>query len=838
MTFIRFFDEISAGDVGLVGGKGLSLALMYQAGLPVPPGFCITSEAYRAAVRSGRRLADSIPHSPREAAGVGDDVGLQRLRAEIVAASHRLGGGVVAVRSSATSEDSQAASFAGQQETVLGVVGDAAVLAAVQQAWDSLQSERAVAYRCRQQPADADAAMAVVVQELVDAEASGVLFTRDPLDATGTRMLVEASWGLGESVVSGRVTPDRFQIDRDTGSVADRAVQCKSTMRTRAGWVAVPDERQSVACLGDEQLRQLAELGRKIEEYFGGARDVEWAWAGGRLYVLQARPITAADAYEREQVRGQEIAALRAKAEPRGTVWARYNLAEILPAPTPMTWSIVRHFMSGRGGYGLMFRDLGFDPDPLIDSEGFIDLVCGRPLVNLSREAKLYFHRLPLAHSFQAIKANPASAFYPQPTADPEGVTAGFLIRLPVLLWRVLRNASRMRRQPRFFAEHLRRQVFPAFAREVDAADRESLSDLSPADLVLRLEDWIDRTLNQFARQSLRPSIFAGNAIGRLELAVKKHMGPAEAAARVRSVLAGIRPDPEADLAAGLRQLSAGKITRDEFLHRFGHRGPLEMELSQPRWRECPDLLDKLPLPPSGDARPAADPFKQWHSLADAAGIPRARARQLEELVNHAVTYSALRETAKHYFMMGYAQIRRCLTELDRRYSLSGGIFYLEQGELAELIQGAPLADRVRERQRRRSIVLTIEVPPVLFSDDLDALGRPPVAAEGQELRGVPVSAGVAEGPALVLDAPISPADAPQEYVLVCPSTDPAWVPLFLHAKALVMETGGVLSHGAIVAREFQLPAVVGIGNVHRRLRNGQRVRVDGNTGTVRVFAD
>src|SRR5262249_34132102 len=149
------------------------------------------------------------------------------------------------------------------------------------------------------------------------------------------------------------------------------------------GLEAVPVERQNLPCLDDTQLTELADLGRRVEALYGDARDVEWAWADGRFWLFQARPITAAGAAEREQVRREEIAALETRAEPGGTVWSRYNLAEILPEPTPMTWAIVRRFMSGRGGFGLMYRDLGFDPDPALDDEGMFDLVCGQPYCNL-----------------------------------------------------------------------------------------------------------------------------------------------------------------------------------------------------------------------------------------------------------------------------------------------------------------------------------------------------------------------------------------------------------------------------------------------------------------------
>jgi pyruvate,water dikinase len=201
-------------------------------------------------------------------------------------------------------------------------------------------------------------------------------------------------------------------------------------------------------------------------------------------------------------------------------------------------------------------------------------------------------------------------------------------------------------------------------------------------------------------------------------------------------------------------------------------------------------------------------------------------------------TYLGLRETAKHYFMHGYALIRRALVELDKRHHLQGGIFYLTPDELPELIAGRDMSGLIAERRRRRMIALSLEVPPVLFSDDLEAIGRPQVIEGAERLQGVPLSAGVAEAPALVLEEPRTDNLPAEPYVLVCPSTDPAWVPLFVRARGLVMEIGGVLSHGAIVAREYGLPAVAGLPGVQRRLRTGQRLRVDGGSGTVTVLSD
>ncbi len=815
------FDEIRPGDLEEVGGKGLSLGLLAGAGLPVPPGFCVTSAVHRRLRGQG---LNAEPH----------------LVAQIHAACQRLGDGPVAVRSSATAEDTAETSFAGQQETILGVRGAEAVCSAIERCWASLDNERARAYRRRQGVDEDSLAMAVVVQRLVPAEVAGVLFTTNPLDPEGKTMLVEASWGLGESVVSGKVMPDRFRLDRETGTLQEQQVAVKTHQVTADGPCPVPAEKQQVRCLEESQLTQLVELGRKVETFYQGPRDVEWAWRDGQFWLLQARPITTPDAAQREQVRREEIARLARLAEPKGTVWSRFNLSEILPEPTPLTWNIVRRFMSGKGGFGQMYRDLGFDPDPALDEAGIFDLVCGRPYCNLSREPRLHYRQLPYEHPFAALKADPRRALYPSPIINP---TWKFWLWLPITLPRVLLKmiGAGLKQQTlaQTFPKQFREEIIPAFVRETDAERGVDLAGLSEQALLDRLNFWIERTLNTFARESLKPTALAALAMGRLEQKLAFVLGAERAQQEVRGLVMGVHPDEEADLPRAVREVTEGRLNREQFLERFGHRGNQEMELAQPRWSEDPTSLNRLFATPAGTGQPLSEAIPAWDRLIAEGKLNAGQQAVVKTDLDQLKTHMGLRETAKHHLMRGYALIRRILVELDRRRRLGGGIFYLELEELPRLLRGEDLSPTIATRKRQRSLALSLAVPPVLFSDDLEAIGRPPpVTSTDVQLRGVPLSAGVAEAPALVLEQPLSEELPADPYILVCPSTDPAWVPLFVQAKGLVMETGGVLSHGAIVAREFGLPAVAGLPGITGALKTGQRLRVDGVHGTVTVLGD
>jgi pyruvate,water dikinase len=407
-----------------------------------------------------------------------------------------------------------------------------------------------------------------------------------------------------------------------------------------------------------------------------------------------------------------------------------------------------------------------------------------------------------------------------------------------VILFKMIRAETRRQGLAQTFAQQFRTEIIPDFVQETEIGAKEDLSALEPAVLVQRLEHWRRRTLDTFARDSLKPTALAAFAMGRLEQALGRYLGPEKAQEALRDLVMGVHPDAEADLPGASRDLSESKLDHPEFLRRFGHRGSQEMELSQPRWSEDPAALQRLFTGPAKGGAPAPPPSLDavWERLAAEGKISAAALAPLRKEQETVHTYLGLRETAKHYLMRGYALIRRVLVELDRRFRLNGGIFYLLPEELPRLLAGEDLSTAIEMRRKRRALALSLDAPPVLFSDDLEALGRPPQLAALATWKGVPLSAGVAEAPALVLEQPLTTEPPAEPYILVCPSTDPAWVPLFVHARGLVMETGGVLSHGAIVAREFGLPAVAGLAGVQKQLRTGQRLRVDGHHGTVTVL--
>ncbi|MDE0555086.1 MAG: hypothetical protein OXI24_12760, partial [Candidatus Poribacteria bacterium] len=358
MQFIKHFSEINDGDLSRVGGKGLNLGKLTRAGFRVPQGFCVTTDAY---LFSAQNLPEQNANSIKEIALVPE------LVAEIRAAHENLQTATVAVRSSATAEDLAEASFAGQQDTFLNVTPEE-LLEALKACWASLWSERAIAYRETQGIAPEGLAMAVVIQEMCEADVSGVLFTVSPFREDAS--VIESNWGLGESVVSGAITPDSFQVSRETSKVMEKTIATKREMVTASGVREVSAAQQDVPSLTSEQLKELTQIGLRVEDHYGQPMDIEWALTDGEFVLLQARHITTSvrgraeatlgksaetpkqrpssknplrkfptvsESESVEKLRQREVQRLKACADKHGSVWCHHNIAEVLPAPLPMT---------------------------------------------------------------------------------------------------------------------------------------------------------------------------------------------------------------------------------------------------------------------------------------------------------------------------------------------------------------------------------------------------------------------------------------------------------------------------------------------------------------------
>ncbi|GAA4683970.1 hypothetical protein GCM10023215_18180 [Pseudonocardia yuanmonensis] len=816
---VLLLDSPAATDLATAGGKGASLARARRAGLPVPEGFVVATEAYR-------RAAAGLPERPRP-----EDV--PEVPAEVAAAVRvayaALGAPPVAVRSSATAEDLPGFSFAGQQETVLDVRDADGVLDAVRRCWASLWGERAVAYRERAGSTGAETA--VVVQELVPAECSGVLFTADPVTGETDRMLVDAAWGLGEAVVGGLVTPDAIVADAATGAVRSRRTAEKAvmTVRTGSGTVErpVPEERRHAPVLDDAAVAELVALGRRVADLYGGPTDVEWARAGGRFALLQARPVTTVrDPWN--DSRG------------RDHLWTNGNLGEAVPGTvTPLTWSFLEifsaHAMTTMALPGL--RAYG-----RIGGRAYMDLSTASALAGLVGVPRGLFVRL-VGSAFGRI---PAGLAVPRAALDRR---AARRVLLPAV-WEVVRAVRREK-------PHVDASVAGNPARCAELTER--VAGLDAAGL---LTTWTAELRPLLVHTSTMLQV-AGRSDPRALLGARSRLerllGPETAAALATGgELESLGP------VVGLARVETGELAEAEYLRRWGHRGPREFEVSTPRPAEDPAWVrTELARLRAAGAGPAALLERQRATREAAwARLGREhphRVRGARRAVARWIRAAGMRERTRSEVVRVFGVLRAWALRAGEVTGLGDDVFFLELDALLGALEpDADLTGAAARAARNRAVFDAYDAlppyPAVIrgtfdpFAWAADPHRRADVWVAGAPSRPVPAdrtggtvtgfggAAGIVEGPVRVLTDVAEGAALQPGEILVTTVTNVGWTPLFPLVAAVVTDVGAPLSHAAIVARELGLPAVVGCGDATTRLRTGDRVRVDGSAGTVTLL--
>jgi len=707
----------------------------------------------------------------------------------------------------------------------------------------SWNSPRAVAYRQAHGLSDADGT-AVNVQAMFPSEVSGILFTVNPNDMAAGEMIVESSYGLGESVVSGDVHPDRFVVARQGLAVRRTALGHKARRVAALGDARAVDP--DAASLAPEQVRELAEIGLRIEAFFGGRpMDIEWGLAEGRFALLQARPIRGLEIVEDVEIgREAEIHRLRELAGDKRKVWVLHNLAETLRFPMPLTWDVTHRFMSGDGGLGRMYRDFGYRPG----RDGFLELICGRIYADPDRAANLFWEGMPLTYDLAEVRRNPKVMESAPTRFDPDRATARFFLGLPGLVVSMLRASRRMREIRRAAVERFEKEVVPAYLGWLREKRGQHLAALSEADLLRQLGERLVRVIDEFGGESLKPGYFGGMALAALRERLGQLMGEEAGTQEALALTQGLDGDTTVEQNVMLYHVARRTALMAEFYNRFGHRAVGEMELANPRWEEDPSYIRRILAVYDDEGAPSPEAMHQANverRLAAEARLAETLRQWgggsfLEEVAANLADAKAMlpyREIGKHYLMMGYQAIRAVLLELARRWGLGRDIFFLRLEELQRYpAQRGALAAEIAARKIRWQSARRLEMPEVIDSRELDALGLPKAQVAAAELAAEPIASGVATGPARVVFNPDEAAGICTDYVLVCPSTDPAWTALFVHARGLVVEQGGMLSHGAIVARDFGIPAVVCPGAT-RAIADGQIIRVDGNRGRI-TFID
>ncbi|MCC5790251.1 MAG: hypothetical protein JJT75_11495 [Opitutales bacterium] len=904
--FAFFFgDSLPSGESSrdLLGGKGDSLSAMTKAGLPVPPGFTLTTASCRAFYEGGESWPEGLDDEVRKnlqkleertgrqfgkgarplfvsvrsgAAvsmpgmmdtllncgihpGLAEEMGQDgpafwHVFLQFLLSFSKTVHGLTEEQFPAGSADLEGASRE-KAEAAMNVfqerTGEAfptdpweCLIACINAVYRSWNSERAIAYRKRNK-VEGLVGTAVNVQAMFPSEVSGIVFTIDPNDVDSGRMVVESSYGLGEAVVSGEVTPDRFLVKRDEHTDFQTFGGKKTSAVAALGDGKAKVVDTSALTLDDAQVREIAALAMKVEEYFGHPVDIEWGYAEGKFSLLQSRAIRGLEVIrDAEKGRQAEIERLKKLTGGKEKVWVIHNLGETLRHPTPLTWDIVRNFMSGAGGFGLMYQDFGYAVSEQVQKEGFLELIAGRIYADPDRLSQLFWGGIPMGFDLEELRKD-KSAMDRAPSkffADKADET--LLFRLPTAIKAMIKSSRKIKKLRKFAKEHFENEVVPPYLEYVKEKKAQNLSSLSEIELIRELKERIRRVLDEFGKESLKPPYFAGVSFSRLQGLLQKALGK-EGVPLAATLTMGLDGDTTWEQDSLLYDVAQGKAKLEDFLESYGHRSSGEMELQEPRWREDPSYLETvLERIRENPGKTMKDIHEENHrkSLQAREDLPKRLAEagsgfllpDIEEQLEETRALLAYREKGKHYLMMGYELIRTCILELGERLGFGHDIFFLKLEEIETWSPGRreTLAQRVEDRKVRWQSFQRLELADVIDSRKLDQLGEPEILAGGDDWTGDSVSGGVARGRARIVYNPREAGDLGEGYVLVCPSTDPGWTPLFIGAKALIVEKGGVLSHGAIVARDFGIPAVV-LPNATNLLQDGDEIRVDGNRGMV-----
>jgi pyruvate,water dikinase len=861
--YVLDFQEIDQTQVAIVGGKGANLGELSRIeGIRVPGGFCVTTEAFRRMMAEAPSMDDLLDRLSRlelddreairtlsaeirqaiESIVIPDD-----LAAAITGALARLGEqAACAVRSSATAEDLPTASFAGQQDTYLNVVGPAAILQHVSRCWASLFTERAVTYRMRNGIDHRTVRMAVVVQRMVFPRGSGILFTADPI--TGNRKVssVEASFGLGEALVSGLVNADTYKVRE--GEVVARTIGAKrlAILPSPDGGTreqATEPERQDEPALADVQAVRLVALGRRIEAHFGRPQDIEWCLAGNDFHVVQSRPITtlfpipaaAADGKNRVYLSVGHQQMMTDPMKPLGlSVWLLTAMAPMHEAGGRLFVDVTARLASPAGRAGLM--GMVGKSDPLVGDA--LQTIIDRDFIPLRPD--------------EAPAVAPAGAAPAPIETDPAIVTE--LIERSEAVLAALKRDIAGKSGPALIE----------FLLEAIQEHKRFLGDpLSTRVIMAGAEAtwWLNERLQAW--------LGIPNAAGTLSQSVPGNV-TSEMGLALLDVADVIRPHPE--VVAFLQQveddgfrdelprLAGGREARDAiqaWLDRYGMRCPGEIDITRPRWIERPTTLVPLILGNVRNFEPgeAARRFEQGRREAETQErevLERLRvlpdgeqkAEETKRMIDRVRTFAGYREYPKYAIVSRYFAYKQALMEEARRLVQAGvlrdkeDIFWLTLQELHDVVRTGQVDDGlIRQRKDAFRSYQALTPPRVLTSEGemiTGAYRRDDLPAGA--LVGLAVSAGTVEGRARVIldmaQANLEPGD-----ILVTAFTDPSWTPLFVAIKGLVTEIGGLMTHGAVIAREYGLPAVVGVQHATRLIQDGQQIRVRGTDGYVEILS-
>jgi rifampicin phosphotransferase len=860
--YVLGFHEIDRTQVAVVGGKGAHLGELSRIeGIRMPAGFCVTTDAFHRIMAEAPSMDDRLDRLSRLRPD--DREALRALSAEIrraleeIAIPDDLAAAITrrlpwlgdqaayAVRSSATAEDLPTASFAGQQDTYLNVVGPAAVLQGVSRCWASLFTERAVTYRLQNGFDHRTVHMAVVVQQMVFPQAAGILFTADPVTFNRKVASVEATFGLGEALVSGLVNADVYKV-RD-GEVVAKTVATKrlAISASAAGGTqeqAIEPERQDQPALTGAQVVRLVEQGRRIEAHFGRPQDIEWCLVDDGFQIVQSRPITtlfpipaAGDQENHVYVSVGHQQMMTDPIKPLGlSLFQLTALPRMYEAGGRLFVDVARRLASPASRAGLL--DILGKSDPLIGDALQTVLDRGDFIPSLPDEGP----------------GGPPAGAAPAPIETDPAIVADLIGRSQASIAAVkrdIRTKSGSALLDFILADiqELKRILFDPRSHQVIMAGMEASWWLNE-----QLQAWLGETnAADTLTQSVPHNVTSEMGLALLDVADVIRPHP--------DVVAFLQHVEDGGFLDELAKLPGGRETRDAiraYLDKYGMRCVGEIDITRPRWSERPATLVPLILsniknfePGAGERRFEEGRQEAWKKeqelLERLQALPdgERKAEEAKRMIDRVRTFIGYREYPKYGMVSRYFVYKQALLEEAERLVQAHvlrekeDIFYLTFQELHDVVRTNQVDDQlIRQRKDAFRSYHALTPPRVLTSDGEAIAGayrRDDFPAGA--LVGLPVSAGTIEGRArVILD--MAEADLDAGDILVTAYTDPSWTPLFVAIKGLVTEVGGLMTHGAVIAREYGLPAVVGVEHATRLIRDGQRIRVHGTDGYVEIL--
>lgn len=872
-SYVINFHEIDKTKLMVVGGKGLNLGELSKIqGLQVPEGFCITTEAYKRIignneefnkllnqlsilkVRDRKEIEETSKNIRRviEGAEISKDI-----EEEISRHISKLGEGYsYAVRSSATAEDLPLASFAGQQDTYLNIIGKDSILQHVKKCWASLFTDRAVTYRIQNDFEHHKVYLSVVVQKMIFPEASGIMFTADPITGNRKVVSIDASFGLGEALVSGLVNADIYKVRE--GKILSKKISTKkiSIQAVKEGGTVekvINSQLQNVQTLTDEQILNLEAMGRKIEKYFDCPQDIEWCLFEGRFYIVQSRPITTLYPIPKAEDEKKHVYI---------SLGHQQMMTEEIKPLGISFFHLLSFWFSGIGKPvgGRLYIDVTYDlASPiggkvLISSTGKIDVLMQNALSNLIKR-KDFLKSLPKGKGSINMSSG-TLAWIKQAIKIYRKNDIGFIENL------INYNEGLIRDVEQRITNKTGDDLFEFILQDTKQLNTTLYNPESMGVMVVwgYVSDWINKNIEKWLGEKNAVDILSKSAPNNITSSMGLDLlDVSDVVRQFPAVIEYFKNASDENFFQELRNQEGGKAVSyamQEYLKKYGMRCPGEIDITKSRWSEEPTALIPMILSNIKNLQPnsSATKFaqgqleakkKEMEILNRLEKLPggKGKAKKTKKMISVLRNVTGYREYPK-YFIIGRYQIYKNALMKEANILVQNGvilnkedIYYLSFEEFREVARTKTLDYSIITKRKEEYEVYEKLTPPRVITSEGEVItgeyntGNIPKDA----LVGLPVSAGIIEGRARVVlkleDANIEEGD-----ILVTSFTDPSWTPLFVSIKGLVTEIGGLMTHGAVITREYALPGVVGVENATKLIKDGQRIRVNGTEGYIEIL--